>query len=425
MQEPRYSTILSNMTIERKPNIFLRTVLVLIVFILIFVLLNVYKPSVVPQNLRIASLNKSVNILILGCDEIFFERDSVTNKVVWKGRSDTILVLNCNPIKNTVSILNIPRDTRISIPGYGVEKINFLNSVFGASFTKKCLEKLLRIDIDHYVILNVKGISRIINEVGGVVIDVPQRMAYTDKTAMLFIDLYPGRQLLNGEQAVGFVRFRHDSLGDIGRIQRQQAFIKALFRKLIDPITFTKLPEILAIYKDTISTDLRGRDIVKIANFVRDVPASKQNISILPGQFGYYGGISYWVPSQEEINIVVKKLFLSDRNFDSVRKKSRINPCQIKVSILNGALENPEVIEKLRDKLNEYGYTVLATENFETAIPKTKIYAQKANLDVALQVKKDIGNFGDLLNANLGPPEADVTILAGKDLRKLNKKIGN
>ena len=411
MSQEKYLKFIEERRQRKNPSfLFGFTVFIIGLFITI-ISLNIYNPSLVPSELRVISLNKKLNILVLGCDEVFVENES-SSKVI-KGRSDTIIILSCNPFNNTLNILNIPRDTKINIPGHGSEKINFLNSIGGPIFTKQCIEKLLKIHIDNYVMVNVQGLNKIIDEIGGIVIDVPQRMQYQDITAMLNINLFPGRQILNGERAVGFVRFRYDNLGDIGRIQRQQIFMRAVIKKLLDPITFTKLPEVISMYKKTILTDLKSKEIIKIANFIRNISSSNQNIVILPGEFGRYNTVGYWIPNQDEINKIVRKMFY-DKN-DLLRLKHS-NPKDIKISILNGSRKDNHLGTKISNILREHGYTVVLCQDYENHVSKTKIYAQKANSEVALQVKYDIGNVGDLLSGNLGPPDSDITILAGDDL---------
>ena len=404
---------------DPRPSFWFGLVLFAIGFLLTLISLNIYNPAIVPNELRILSLNKIENIIILGCDEVFPQDNSQNGEALWKGRSDTIAVLSCNPKKNTLSILNIPRDTKVKIPGYGIEKINFLNAADGPQFAKKYLEKILNIRIQHYVVINLHGINKIIDEIGGIYIDVPQRMQYNDNTAMLHINLFPGKQILNGEQAVGFVRFRYDDLGDIGRIQRQQEFMRAVIKKLLDPITFTRLPEIVSIYRKTILTDLQTSEIIRIGNFIRNVPPYNQKIAILPGYFSQKGIVSYWIGDKKEINKLVKIFFYDIYNENkslSFSKHKRKNPQDIKISIFNGSTKDHQLASKLTGLLREYGYTVLTAQDYESPVKKSKIYAQKANPEEALQVKHDIGNFGELLIGNLGPPEANVTILAGDDL---------
>lgn len=416
MRFPTYPKVL----IERKKTRFsfwIGLVLFAAGFILTVISLNIYNPAIVPTNLRILSINKSLNIVVLGCDEIF--NDTYNGKLLWTGRADAIAIINCNPFKNTLNILNIPRDTKIKVPDHGIEKINYLNTIGGPAFTKKYLEKLLNIKIDNFVIINVKGLNKIVDELGGIVLNVPQRMQYNDYAGMLYINLFPGKQLLNSEDLVGFLRYRHDSLGDIGRIQRQQEFIRALFQKLLDPIVFTKLPEIVSIYKKTVVTDLTPTEIIKVANFIRNVPHSKLKLVILPGEFGQNEQISYWIPDKKEITKVVKKLFYGKEDFF---RFMRSTPKEIKVSVFNGSKKNKMLATKIANILREYGYTVITVQDSETNVNKTRIYAQKINPENALQVKYDLGNIGELIIGNYGTPESDVTILAGDDLVNLKPR---
>ena len=420
MSQERYLKFIEERRQRKKPSLLVGSIVFLIGLFITIISLNIYNPSLVPNELRVISLNKKLNILVLGCDEIFEENEKGT-KVI-KGRSDSIIILSCNPFNNTLSVLNIPRDTKITIQGHGSEKINFLNSIGGPIFTKKCIEKLLKINIDNYVMVNVQGLNKIIDEIGGIVVDVPQRMQYQDTTAMLSIDLFPGKQILNGKQAVGFVRFRHDNLGDIGRIQRQQIFMRAVINKLLDPITFTKLPEIISIYKKTIITDLKSKEIIKIANFIRNVPHSNQSIVILPGEFGRYNKAGYWIPDQDEINNIVRKIFYGKS--DPLRL-NRLNLENIKISVLNGSKKDNYLGTKISTLLRKQGYTVTLCQDYENHVSRTKIYAQKANSEVALQVKYALGNIGELLSGNLGPPDSDITILAGDDLINQIGRISN
>ena len=372
----RYPRILREPKKEDKSSFLFNAILFFIGFFLTIICLNIYKPTLLPNELRIISLSKKQNILILGLDEVFPKLSNVNNEALWKGRSDTIIVLSCNPGKNILNILNIPRDTKVKIPRYGFEKINFLNPVGGPLYTKKYIEKFLRIRIDHFVVVNLHGLNKAIDEIDGIVVDVPQRMQYQDRSAMLYINLHPGNQVLNGEQAIGFLRFRHDSLGDIGRIQRQQAFTRALVKKLLDPVMFTKLPQLISIYRKTIYTDLKPKDIIKIANFVRNVPSQNQNIVILPGDFGNRKNISYWLPNHKEINKVVNKLFYDQK---SLFRFQRINPKEIKISIFNGSHKDHFLASKISKALQQYGYTICLIQDYEAHVKKTKIYAQRAN----------------------------------------------
>jgi LCP family protein required for cell wall assembly len=393
-----------------------RLFLIILTFFLIIFSLNIYNPSLVPGQLRVISLNKKKNILVLGCDEILSKTEEHGQKI-WKGRSDTIAIVGCDAEKNTLNILNIPRDTKIRVPHFGLQKMNFLNSIAGPIFTKRALEKMLKIKIDSYVIVNVKGLNEIIDEVGGITIDVPQRMQYKDYSGMLFIDLVPGKQVLNGDQALGFVRFRHDALGDIGRIQRQQAFIRAAINKLWDPVTFTKLPQLGSMYEKTILTNMKTKELIKVANFARNVPKKNQSIVMLPGEFGSEDGVSYWVADQEQTRSIVRRLFYGEKIIE--------NDEPIKIAILNASKKDNLLATKLSHRLRQYDHSIMYTQDHKSYLKTTKIYAQNGNYETALKVKKNLRNIGEIIVGNFGPPDTDVTILAGDDLVDFINKEGN
>ena len=133
--------------------------------------------------------------------------------------------------------------------------------------------------------LNVHGLVDLVNELGGITVDVPKKMKYMDWTAKLKIDLEPGPHTLTGNQAMGFVRFRHDALGDIGRVQRQQIFIRAVLAKALNPESWSHLPKLMEIAQQYISTDLSPGGMMEMATFARAVPKKNQTMVMLPGTF--------------------------------------------------------------------------------------------------------------------------------------------
>lgn len=388
--------------------------------VFIFFSLNIFLPNTVPRQARILSLNKRTNILFLGIDQLL-DPSNPKGELSWRGRSDTIIVVSCNPKNNTINILNIPRDTKIRINRHRVEKINFLNAIGGPKLTRKNLERLLGIEIDFYIVANLNNLSKIIDEVGGVNVDVPKKMHYSDRTAMLYIDLEPGMQHLNGNQAIQFVRFRQDGLGDIGRIQRQQEFVRSAIKKLLDPLIIAKLPSVIFKFKNTVLTNMNARDIIRVANFIKNVKSTNQNSAMLPGRFGNSEGASYWIPNKEETYELVEKFFKSDEK--SSKKIKRIDNYKIKISVLNAAGKNEDLTYDLVKNLRDLGYNVITVSGYEEDIKKTKIYAQNANLNYAKQVKTDIDNIGEIIVGNLGPPESDITLLIGEDVTKVDFKV--
>lgn len=188
-------------------------------------------------------------------------------------RSDTIMIANYNVTENKVFITSIPRDTYVEIPGRGHEKLNHAFAYGQSALMAVTLENFLDIKIDKYVSINFEGFIDLIDAIGGVTIDVEKNMYWYD-TSMgsdTIIDLKKGLQVLNGKDALGYARFRHDSLGDFGRMRRQQTIIKAFVDELKKPENITKASEIIKIVGKNMKSDLTMDDVnFLIMNFIKN-----------------------------------------------------------------------------------------------------------------------------------------------------------
>ena len=188
------------------------------------------------------------NILLLGTDDDGF-------------RTDTIMIGRMDVKNHTVALLSIPRDTLID-GNYTVPKIN---SVFGAAgrgekgiaSLKNRLSQLLGFQVDGYALINLNAFVELVDLIGGVEFDVPMDMDYEDKSQELYIHLKKGPQKLDGEQAMGLVRFRKGYASqDIQRTKTQQAFLKALAKQCVSVVNLGKIGEMVQIFSENVTTDL-------------------------------------------------------------------------------------------------------------------------------------------------------------------------
>ncbi|MGB5134352.1 MAG: LCP family protein [Prochlorococcaceae cyanobacterium] len=216
------------------------------------------------------------NILLLGTDE-----EGELTDVIASLRIDG----------GTTRVTQVPRDTYIELEGYGPQKVNALYPIGGATMATRELSHRLGRPISHYLVVNLRAIRRMSDAVGGVEVDVPKRMYYVDNTQGLTIDLQPGLQTLKGRDLEGFLRFRHDEMGDIGRIERQQLVLHALFRKLTRPDQLVRLPMVLAAVSGDIETDLGP---LELGGLVTAMGTTRLEIERLDGRPFYQDGISYW-----------------------------------------------------------------------------------------------------------------------------------
>lgn len=368
------------------------------------------RPQLIPPQLRLAGLREPCTILFLGVDVVYTDmgrRNKKIDKDAFTGRSDTILVGRLDPKANSLRVISIPRDTEVLVPGYGTQKINAANALGGPNLAMATVSSFLDVPIDHFVVLNVHGLVDLVDELGGITLEVPKRMQYMDWTAKLKIDLEPGVHTLTGNQSMGFVRFRHDALGDIGRVQRQEIFLRAVLDKALNPASWSHLPRLLEIAQNYVASDLSVQQMMTMANFVRSVPKSNQVLTMMPGSFSNGG----WVVARSDVRRMAARLM--GANFvESARDEIRIT--------VENASNIPGTGYKVAHLLEGRGYknisVVKTAMELEDGLKRTRIVAQKANPEDAGLVKVDLGNIGDMVNASVGNIESAVTIVVGNDL---------
>lgn len=369
----------------------------------------VFSPSLLPPLLRLGGLIEPKTILFLGTDVVYNEQNGrkKAEKSAFNGRTDTIMLTRLNPYSNTLEVLSIPRDTQANIPGYGTQKINAANVLGGPDLTMRTVSSLLELPVDHYLILNLHGLVEMINELGGITVEIPKPMHYMDWTAKLRIDLSPGFHTLTGNQAMGFVRFRHDALGDIGRVQRQEIFIRALLERMAQPDAWLHTPKLVSIAQTYIDTDMDLGSIISIANFMRGVPKKNRHLVMLPGHFS---GTGDWVSEPDDIHKIAAKFMGS--SFISAQRN------EIKLVVVNMS-SDPNLANQLDRYFRNKGYTwVLIKRRESEPNPRqhTRVIAQRANPEDANQVLADLNGTGELVHASVGDIESTVTVIACDDL---------
>ena len=273
------------------------------------------------NNFEVPFSPKRQNILILGVDSNGQGTD------MWQGtRSDTILVVNIDPKTHSIKAISIPRDSKVYLPdNKGVQKINSAHALGGVNLVKKTLKETFGIKIDKYILIHDEAVEKIVDALGGVPIYVEKRMLYHDYAGKLHIDLQKGETVLNGKQAIGYLRYRKDGLGDIGRTHRQQWFMKSLFERFHSPQIITKIPEVLNAANTYIKTDMSFYELSQYAAMARSVDKNKIEIATLPGAPNQRGYISYWILDPVKTQEVINRMIYRDKPvLDGVKFKGGI-----------------------------------------------------------------------------------------------------
>lgn len=249
------------------------------------------------------------NILFMGVDVVSNAQDP------FKGnRSDTMLLISIAPYGKDINIISIPRDSKVYIANRNKpDKINHAFAYGGPDLSVKTVEETFGVRIDHYIALSNEGLIKFIDTIGGLPIYIEKDMYYHDSTAGLHIELTQGEHVLNGEQTEGYLRFRKDALGDIGRIRRQQWFFNALMARLKEPSVLVKLPEVLKVMPKYIKTDLSVYELSQYAAMVKSVDTSSIQVATLPGTPSTKGIVSYWILDPDKTQEIINKLVYRDK----------------------------------------------------------------------------------------------------------------
>lgn len=320
-------------------------------------------------------IDNKINILAVGYD----------SEINGASRADTIILISLNVDTNEAGIIFLPRDTYIDLESKNFSKLNSSHVYGGIELTRNTIEEFLAVDVDYYLETDFIGFEKIIDRLGGIEVDVEKNLNYDDKAAGLNINISEGRQNLDGEEALKYVRYR-DNSGDIGRIERQQKFIDAVLEKVISPSIITKLPGIIAEINSSVNTNIPLKDINPFIKIAKEIDLSRIESRVLPGNPEYINGISYWVPDKEEIKIMVENL---------IKDKSYIKNKDYQLTILNG-LGKSGVAGKAADLLEKYGFQIEEVGNADNYNYQNSIVKYYSEQD-----KKTADRLAELLNAEI------------------------
>jgi len=258
------------------------------------------KPLPGNQALTEEELKNRISVLLIGADQRPGEKSFNT---------DTIILATIDPKSARVSLLSIPRDTRVSIPGHKDIKINGVAPLTDLENLVDVVSDLVGIPISGYIQTNFNGFKKIIDTLGGITVDVEKNMYYeTGDDEDGYINLKKGLQKLDGSKALQYARFRNDALGDISRTARQQVVLKAVAGEMLKLSTLPKLPWLIPQLNEAVNTNLQLGDMLKIAKTAVKFKDVEIHTQTLPGSFHDMNGISYWDVDPEEAREVVSNL---------------------------------------------------------------------------------------------------------------------
>ena len=242
------------------------------------------------------------NILVCGVDD-------------GNGGSDTMILASIDSSKPAVNCISIPRDTLIDVD-WKVKKINNAYNKGGISMVSEKVSEMMGVPIDYVVKVDLQAFIALVDSIGGVEFDVPLNMDYDDPYQDLHIHVSKGLQKLDGKTAMGVVRFRHNNDGsgygteDIGRIGTQQAFLKAVAKKMIATISPDDFGKYAKIFKEYVETSLSVNNLLWCGQQALAAGLDNLHFHTLPGDgTGYYNGGSYYILYDDQVLSLVNDYF--------------------------------------------------------------------------------------------------------------------
>lgn len=418
---------------------FLVIILILIALIGGFVGYSVYKNGWGVKSLIQTAMGQSekklqnlepFTVLLLGVSE------DISSKL-----SDTIIVASYNPKTQKATLLSIPRDTFIGTNKNKANSYDKINALYQKSPEKTLdtVNKITGLNIKYYAVISNNALVEVVDTIGGVEFDVPIDMNYDDSSQKLSIHLKKGMQKLNGEQAEGLVRFRHNnnntsypsSYGDndLGRMRTQREFLKEVAKQTIKLKNITKIGSFVDILKENVTTNITNWSLIKdYIPYAIDFNTENLEMANIPGTTGSLGpnNLSFFIYDKSATEKMIKELFEKQNGTGNVGESNsstsnittsskNTENAKIKIEILNGSGDSV-LLTKATKALKNEGYNVYKTGT-TTPTAKTAIVNKTAVPVKITDEIKDLLGVGAISSNTTSSSTVDVRVVLGKDYK--------
>lgn len=342
------------------------------------------------------------DVLILGSDA---RPDEIAQGEA--GRTDTLMVLVADRAQPRLATVSVPRDLWVTIPGYGQERINAAFEFGGSQTAKLTVSQTIGQPIDRYVLVGLQGVRDVVNSMGGIDVAVPEAIhddAYpTDDYGTKVVDIPAGPQHMDGETALEYARSRHQD-NDFARAARQQVVLAAVRAKLMNPLSWWRVPAFVVAVHSSIQTDMTPLDVVAVgAAMVRHMGAPDQMVidtSLADEVTGDDG--AYLLQATPALKPGVAQ-FVG-------------GPQAATIEVLNGS-GVAGLAARTATRLTNAGFTVATVGNASQAARQTQIYAASSAQASAQTVAQALGLGNDRVSVTSGlPTGVTVEVLLGSDL---------
>lgn len=351
-------------------------------------------------------------ILVVGKD---YNHDRKGMAYTKDARADTIMLISADLDTPKLTAVSIPRDTKVTAPDGVTGKINATLQRGGIDLLRQTLNLEFDVQVDHYLVLKADAVKVMVDAVGGVNVEPIDDMFYEDRWGGLKVDLKAGPQHINGDQAVGFVRFRKmgdhrvdangnlipvrtgssKEEGDIRRTERQQQLIHSLTEEALRPQNILKASQLVDTAFSQVETDLTRTQVLALATIFKSSGTSALAGSTIPGEDETDGGIYYWKPDQERAKLTIDWLLQGDEM--AGRRLTR-------VAVYNGTKER-RAGSQAAETLSAQGYSAFASGRARGEEIVPEVVYRKATYEAAA---KQIAKTLNITNVRKDPTDANA-----------------
>jgi len=233
------------------------------------------------------SSSERINVLFLGADA----RTPQT-----QGYTDSINILSIDKNTKEVSILSIPRDTRVQIAGKGVDKINSAYAYGDINTTKKTVENFLKLRIYYYVLVDFTDFKELVDSLGGITMNVEPHISAVRPE----LHGKTGVSKLTGDEALIYVRFRQDSESEGGRMKRHREAITAIINEALNPSNILQAPTVLNQLRENVKTDIPPLETTVIETLITGFDIENAQTGVVTGEYTHINGINYMIPDMNK-----------------------------------------------------------------------------------------------------------------------------
>lgn len=375
--------------------------------------------------------DKRINVLLVGKD---YNRDSKGMEYTKNSRSDTIMMMSIDLESKKIGAVSIPRDTKVRAPDGRTGKINGTFARGGIDLLSETLKEMFDVEFDYTVVIKPDAVREIVDALGGVTVETIDEMHYDDNWGNLHIHLPKGRIHINGEQAIGFTRFREVNVfrpdargrlipirnvqhskeeGDGRRMARQQQLIRSMVAAANNPSNLWKADQIIDTGFKQLETNFKRIQLLALATLFRGAEEGAIHTVTLEGTDSTEGGAFYILLDEARAKATVDWVLKGDEEAGNR---------MIRVAVYN-ATDVKGAARMLADKLKEAGFDARSMGNAE-AIPATEVLFKKASVESRANKIAGLAGGGavrkatevEVLERKLGLESDDVIIVVGPDL---------